>query len=303
MTLKRWGNASRPVRVSVVAAVTALAMLAVASSAMATPKGIFAKYSDCPTKTPGVVLCTFGQTTSGEFSIGSTKVTINKTITLQGGGISTGVLNEYFLVPAVDGNSLSKTELNVGGGLAGLINCEEIKGSGLWEVIERASCKAIFENSFTGVTATTEIAATPTNPPILNLLNLAFEEGTAITLPVKVHLKNPLLGETCYIGSEAHPVQLHLTTGKSGTLTGKSGSLIEEEEKGFVSVKLHENSLVDNTYTAPASEGCGGFFSFLIGPIINSKIGLPSAAGKSKAVLNGDLNTAETSAVVASESF
>jgi hypothetical protein len=44
-------------------------------------------------------------------------------------------------------------------------------------------------------------------------------------------------------------------------------------------------------------------FSFLIGPIINSKIGLPSAAGKNTAILNGELNTAEVSAVVASEKF
>ena len=36
-------------------------------------------------------------------------------------------------------------------------------------MIERASCKAIFENKTTGVTATTELVANATNPPILNL--------------------------------------------------------------------------------------------------------------------------------------
>jgi hypothetical protein len=285
--------------------------LVIASSALAAPKGIFAKYSDCPTEVPGVAICTFGQTTSGEFAIGSTKVPINKTITLQGGGIPTGGanLNEYFLYPAKDGNSLSKTELNVPGGLLNLVKCEEIKGNGLLEILERGTCKAIFENKTTGVTATTELVATATNPAILNLAALIEEHGTAITLPVRVHLKNPLLGEGCYVGSATHPIQLHLTDGTTAPpppnkpIKGALGNPKSEFEKGLESTSIAGNTLVDNAFSAPVSEGCGGVFSFLIGPIINSKIGLPSAAGHNTAVLSGTLNTAETEAVVASEKF
>jgi hypothetical protein len=294
-----------------ITAAALLASLAVVSSASAEPKGIFKKYKDCPTEVPGLALCQFAQTTSGEFTIGSTKVPINQTITLQGGAIPTGGANEneYFLLPAKDGNSLSKTELNVPGGLTGLVNCEEIKGSGFFEVIERAACKAIFENKTTGVTATTELVATATNPAILNLAALVEETGTTLTLPLRVHLKNPLLGEGCYIGSEAHPIQLHLTDGTTAPplpnkpIKGKFGKLTEEEEKGFISDKITENSLVDNSFSAPVTEGCGGFFSFLIGPIVNAKIGLPSASGHNTAVLSGELNTAEASAVIASEKF
>jgi hypothetical protein len=282
-----------------------------ASSALAAPKGIFAKYSDCPATTPGNAICTYGVTTSGEFAIGSTKVPINKTITLQGGGIPTGGsnFNEYFLLPAKDGNSLSKTELNVPGGLLNLVNCEEIKGNGLLEKLERGTCKAIFENKTTGVTATTELVATATNPAILNLAALAEEKSTAITLPVRVHLKNPLLGEGCYIGSEKSPIQLHLTDGTTAPpppnkpIKGKLGEVRSEVEKGYESTAIANNTLVDNSFSAPVSEGCGGVFSFLIGPIINSKIGLPSAAGHNTAVLSGTLNTAEEEAVVASEKF
>jgi hypothetical protein len=298
-------------RVLILSAVALFASLALASVAAAEPKGIFKKYSDCPTEDPGIALCSFGQTTSGEFVIGSTKVPINKTITLQGGAIPTGSsnFNEYYLLPAKDGNSLSKTELNVPGGLTGLVNCEEIKGSGFWEVIERGSCKAIFENKVTGVTATTELVATATNPAILDLGALAEGKGTALTLPVRVHLKNPLLGESCYIGSEAHPIQLHLTDGTTSPpppnkpISGKVGTPKSEVEKGYESVTISENTLVDNSFSAPASEGCGGFFSFLIGPIINSKIGLPSAAGHNTAVLSGSLSDAEVEAVLASEKF
>jgi hypothetical protein len=304
-------HGKRKVRLFAVIAAALFAMLAIASSAAAEPKGIFKKYNDCPTEIPGLAICTFGQTTSGEFAIGSTKVPINQTITLQGGGIPTGGtnFNEYFLLPAKDGNSLSKTALNVPGGLTGLVNCEEIKGSGFFEVIERASCKAIFENGTTGVTATTELVATATNPAILNLAAMVEEKGTAITLPVRVHLKNPLLGESCFIGSEAHPIQLHLTDGTTSPplpnkpISGKLGEVASEIEKGYESVAIKNNTLVDNSFSAPASEGCGGFFSFLIGPIVNSKIGLPSAAGKNTAILSGTLNTAEAEAVLASEKF
>ena len=281
------------------------------SSASAAPKGIFAVFAQCPTSTPGNALCQFAQTTSGEFAIGSTKVPINKPITLQGGAIPTGGVNfnEYFLLPAKDGNSLSKTELNVPGGLTDLVNCEEIKGNGLLEKLERGTCKAIFENKTTGVTATTELVASATNPAILNLAALAEEKGTAVTLPTRVHLKNPLLGEGCYVGSEAHPIQLHLTTGTTAPpapnkpIKGKQGKAKTEVEKEFESTNITENSLVDNAFSVPVAEGCGGVFAFLIDPIVDAKLGLPSAAGKNTAVLNGSLNSAEVEAVIASEHF
>jgi hypothetical protein len=301
---KRLAGLSR--RTLLVGTVAVVLSLAIVSSALATPKGIFKRFSDCPVSTPGVALCQYAETTGGEFSIGTTKVPINKTIVLQGGGIEIG-LNQYALIPATDGNSLSKVELNVPGGLTGLVNCEEIKGSGFWEIIERGTCKAIFENKTTGVTATTELAASATNPAILDLGNLFFEEKTGLTLPVKVHLKNPLLGESCYIGSEASPVTLHLTTGTTSPpapnkpIKGKAGTVTVEEEFGGEVNVLKENSLVDNAYSAPKSEGCGGFFSFLIGPIVDSKIGLPSAAGKNTAILNGTLWAATAESVKKSE--
>jgi hypothetical protein len=295
--------------IAVMAVVAPLAAMAIASPALAEPKGIFKVFKDCPTEIPGNALCQFGQTTSGEFAIGTTKVPINQTITLQGGSVHTGGPNpnEYFLLPAKDGNSLSKTELNVPGGLLGIINCEEIKGSGFFETLERNTCKAIFENKTTGVTATTELVATATNPAILDLAALSIGSGTALTLPVRVHLKNPLLGEGCYIGSEAHPIQLHLTTGTTSPplpnkpIKGNPGKFKEEVEGEFGVTVVSENSLVDNAFSTPAAEGCGGFFSFLINPIVNSKLKLPSAAGNNTAILTGTLKSAENEAVLASE--
>ncbi len=301
----------------IVSASALLACLGAAAPALATPKGIFAKFADCPFATfkalgisPEVAQCQFAETLSGEVAIGSTKVPINQTITLQGGAIPNFPSEiEYFLLPGADGATFSKTELNVPGGLAGIVNCEEITGSGLFEKLERATCKAIFENKTTGVTATTESVANSTNPAILNEFNLNEEVGTALQLPVRVHLKNPLLGNSCYIGSEAHPIELKLTTGKTSpnppnvSIKGKLGTAETLEEKGQLALRIKNNSLVDNSFSAPVAEGCGEFFSFIIDPIVDSKLKLPSANGHNTAILNGTLNAATAGSAEASEKF
>ncbi len=294
--------------IATVAVIVPVASLAVASPAMAY-KGIFA---NCPLKTfkelgvsSETAICSYNQTTGGELAIGSTKVPINSgvnaglTVTLEGGGIPTGNPEneaEYFLIPGANGQSISPTALNVPGGLLDLVNCEEIKGSGIWEDLERITCKAIFENKTTGVTATTEIVANTKDPAILNARGLLEREGTAITLPARVHLKNPLLGNSCYVGSEAEPVLLHLTTGTTKPnkpnepISGKVGKLETKFEEGVEFLRVSENSLVDNSFSAPKAEGCGEFFSFIIDPIVNSKLKLPSLDGNNTAILSGTLN-------------
>lgn len=310
------GSGRRARRGVVVGLMVPLAALVFASSAFAKPlTGILVPFADCPVSTPGVALCTNAQTSSGEFKIGNTTVPINQTITLQGGAIPTGNPlnpNEYFLVPARDGNSLSKTELNVPGGLTGLINCTEIKGEGFFEKLERETCKAIFENKFTGVTATTELVANIHNPALLNLTAFLTTVGPAITLPVRVHLNNPLLGSGCYVGSEASPIQLHLTDGTTSPplpnkpIKGSPGTFIEEEEEEpgggeYKVASFHENSLVDNAFSAPAAEGCGGALSGLIDPILDKKIGLPAEAGHNTAILTGTTRLASSEEIIRAE--
>jgi hypothetical protein len=283
--------------------------LALAGGAAAAPKGIFAIYRDCPTDDPAVVLCTYAETNGGELAIGSTSVPITKPIVLQGGGVPAGGpnFNEYDLVAATDGDTMSKTALNVPGGLAGLVKCEEIKGSGLLEALARATCRAVFENGVTGVTATTELVATATNPAVLNLTDLVEESGTALSLPVRAHLQNPLLGEGCYVGSAASPLELHLTDGKTSPpppntpIAGKLGTPASEVEGEFESLTTTGNVLVDNAFSVPVAEGCGGALAFLIDPVIDAKLGLPSAAGHNTAILDNTLHNAEAEAVVASE--
>ena len=57
-------------------------------------------------------------------------------------------------------------------------------------------------------------------------------KGAAVTLPLKVKLSNEMLGEECYIGSDAEPIVLHLTTGETAPPAGTEpirGSISPEE--------------------------------------------------------------------------
>jgi hypothetical protein len=310
--------ASRWTLIAVVAVMAPVASLGVASPAMAQPKGIFKIFANCPLKEmttelkvpPEDSICNFNETTGGELAIGSTKVPINsginagKIITLEGGGIPTGNPSnafEYFLLPGTTGQSISKTELAVPGGLADIVDCENITGEGLWEKIERGACKLFFESGPLEVTATTEVVANTKDPALLNEKAFGVEENLpAVTLPVRVHLKNTFLGNSCYIGSEAEPIKLQLTTGTTSPelpnkpIKGTAGTFATPHEtvegKRIEFLRATETALVDNSFRVPKAEGCGEFFSFIIDPVVDSKLGLPSEDGKNTAILKGTLN-------------
>jgi len=269
------------------------------------PTGNFARFKHCPRFTPGVVFCTISEITGGEVAIGSTAVPIEKAnITLQGGYTFNEETEEEKFVGAEGAETFSKTPLKVPGGLLDFVKCNEIKGEGIIEKITRGSCEAVFENFFTGVNATTELALPPSSIGI-NSNNLVNEEGTALSLPVKVHLENPLLGSECYIGSSSKPVVLNLTTGTTKPpapnkpIKGSVGSLKFGEE--FKIIELLGATLVDNSFSAPEVTGCGGIAAFLIDPIVNSKLGLPSAAGKNTAIQKGNVFSALAKNVIKSE--
>jgi len=300
---RHWAGFRLRTLIAVLALAVPLTALTASSSALANPYSVF---EQCPTEVPGVHFCLYGTTTKGEFAIGSTKVPINKTIVIQGGALPTEpseASGAYYVIPAKNGESLSKTELNVPGGLLDIIKCEEIKGSGWFETETRKACEAFFEGKVLGVTATTEIAATATNPAILSLHNLFAESGSALTLPVKLHLKNPLLGNSCYIGSEEHPVQLHLTTGITSPpgpnkpIEGLVGEEGEEGEGGILTV--HPLRLVDNAFSVPTASGCGELFGYtgFLDSIVDAKLGLESKAGNNTAILEGEQKIATVSEV------
>jgi hypothetical protein len=281
---------------TVFAALAALGCLT-ASSAMAEPTGEFAIFKECPiTHSPRISGCLVSKVEKGYITIGKQEVPIVNTQTLQGGFINhEGLGVPETFVGALKGNTLSKTSQKVPGGLAGLVECDKITGGGFWEVIERGSCEFFFENTITGVNATPELSS-PASSIVLNEDLIFAEEGTGLELPLKVKLENPLLGEECYIG----PISLALTTGTSGKVKGAVGTIGSRGPFSEI-LQIKNNSLVSNEFTAPKATGCGEFFSFLIDPIINAKIGLPAGKGQNTAVLTGTVEQTSRASVEENE--
>jgi hypothetical protein len=285
----------------------------VSSSAFAAPTGIFGVFAQCPTSIPGVALCQHLEVSGGEVAVGGLRVPIDRPIVLQGGAIPTGGqnFNEYFALPAANGESVSQTELEVPGGLASVIGCPSSRddGDSVWRRRAHDPCSRFRGWGGSRVNAILESVAGLTNPAILNLAALIEEKGAALTFPARIHLKNPVLGEGCYLGSESSPIEFHLTDGTTSPpppnqpVTGKRGSLEGEAEEGYEIVTVSQGTLVDNSFSVPPAEGCGGEFASVIDPMVDRTLGLESPAGHNTAILNGTNKIAASAAVLASEAF
>jgi hypothetical protein len=257
----------------------ALVVLLVPTAALAgKPTGEYAVFNDCPLATAGVTECVYAQFSSGEVDLGKLKVPIAHTITLQGGLIVSGTSETF--VNTTEGQTLSPTAQEVPGGLLGL------PGHG---------------SESTAFSIAMELAGSVA----LSRGNLAGETGTALKLPVRVHLKNIFLGEVCYIGTTTSPVVLNLTTGVTSPpkpnlpIHGTAGE--HESKEGGNLIVYKNDSLVENAFSSPAPKGCGGVQESLIVPVLNSKYGWPAAAGNDTAILKGTSKFASAAAVKASE--
>ena len=273
------------------ALVVAVAALGLAGSASAKLTGEFTKFTQCPYSNLEVKKCIYSPTEGGEVVLGTKKVPITNTAYLQGGfskpNAETGFSKFY---EALNGITLSKAAQAVPGGLLGIVPPEKSPA------LVKALSAFFFENALTGVNSTLELSK-PASEIKVSENHLAEEEGIALELPVRVHLENPFLGKSCYVGSSSSPIWFKLTTGKTadGKLKGAGGEL-ELFEEGSV-LQLKNVVLVDNTWSAPAASGCGGILSFLVNPIINGQIGLPASSGKNAATLKNTINIASRAAV------
>jgi hypothetical protein len=293
-------NRGKAVVVGVLA--VALAALTSASMAFATPhhpKGEFATFGDCPLSIETLNACVYSESSGGSFTIGKKTVPLKNPVILQGGFKFTGPapLPQAFF-GAEDGDTLSKTPQPVPGGLLG------VEAPTWWPKFLQDAFNEMINNGLSGVTATVELAA-PATSIGLNIFSLLSGNGTALSLPVKIKLSNTFLGSNCYIGSSSSPVNLAFTTGTTSPpppntpITGSPGTLTSNETGTLLTIS--GGRLVNNSYSAPGANGCGGLFSFLIDPFVNSIIGVPSAAGNNTAILEGKLLSAEAAAVRASE--
>jgi hypothetical protein len=287
-------------RLLLAAVLTALMALAPASQALGAshnPKGEFAQFKECPLNRVTLEFCVFSESNGGFFQTGKKTVPLKNPVILQG-GIENNKEGIQKFFGAENGDTLSKTPQPVPGGLLG------IEAPKSWPKFLQDLFNETINNGLTGVDATVELAAPATSIGI-NTLNLLIEEGTALSLPVKIKLSNSFLGSNCYIGSNSKPIVIDFTTGTTSPpppnspIKGATGEVTFNET--FTLITISGGKLVNNSYGAPGASGCGGIFSFLIDPFVNSIIGLPSAAGNNAATLEGKLQTAQAGAVKASE--
>jgi hypothetical protein len=261
------------------------------------PKGELAPLADCPLSNRSVELCILGEMTSGELAVGKKAIPISKTISLQGGLIENKI-ESFEYVGAEDGKTMSKTALTVPGGLQGIV-VPSILPRPLHEAFD-----SLVGKGMTAVTATTELAK-PASSIRLNLNNLVDVAGTVVELPVKVKLNNAFLGDKCYLGSEAHPIVLRLTTGITSpplpnrAIRGLVGSI--SINKAFTLATIDGISLVDNAFAVPDAIGCGEGYSSLIDRAVDVELGLPSPPGHNTVILTGKLWDAVAQAVLESE--
>ena len=277
--------------------IAALAVLALSASAQAKLTGAFTRFAQCPYKNTEVRKCLYSVTESGEVILGSKKVPIVNPVTLQGGLGPVSEETEFSnMFAATNGVTLSKTPQPVPGGLAGIVNCKEIK-----DFFLRISCEVTFENGLTGLNSTLELAK-PASQVLVSEFHIAGEEGVGLQMPIKIHLENPFLGSSCYVGSEKSPIIWNLTSGKTSPPppntsiqgAGGEGAFLE----GGRIIELKNNKLVDNAWAAPGVNGCGGFLvELLLNPIINAAAGLPATAGHNTAILKGTVSTTSSLAV------
>lgn len=240
------------------AAALALALLAPAASAKEPAPG-YTQFAGCPSpeEKAGLSSCIRSEVTGGFLQMGKKNVPIEKPLTISGG------VNEFlegFTYNSKGG--LSKVKQKVPGGVIGL--------TGLTWLLEFLGSEALT------LYAVTELAGTPTN------FNFS-----SVTLPIKVHLENSVLGNSCYIGSNSNPIVLNLITGTTNPpppnkpITGKEAEFSFQENP---TIAHFDNGIfVDNSFAVPGASGCVlklfGFIPISLNGLVNEQAGLPSPAG------------------------
>jgi hypothetical protein len=283
-----------------IAVAMAAVMLVSASQATAashSPTGEFAQFGECPLNRPTIEFCIFSESNGGFFQVGKKTVPLKNPVILQG-GLEFNEKGEPKFFGAENGDTLSKTPQPVPGGLLG------IEAPKSWPKFLQDLFNNFINEGFTGVNATVELAA-PATSIIVDPLKFFTGQPDALSLPAKIKLSNPFLGNNCYIGSNSKPVVISFTTGKTSPpppnvpIEGSLGTVTSNEAGTLLTIS--GGKLVNNSFGAPGASGCGGLFSFLVDPFVNSIIGLPSPAGTNSATLEGKLQDAFAAAVKATE--
>jgi hypothetical protein len=264
-----------------------------AGAAPVTLNGEWAPFTRCPVDDPAMLaadgattvdLCLASSSPSGSIKLGNTKAQT------KGSNLQFGVLSASSTISLVSppGTGIVADPVNIPGGLLGLMCPSNVP-------VVSVICQQATDNDLNNVSATVEPAGAPSG------FDLAAGLGVGqpiVTLPVKIHLRNPLLASGCSIGSNSNPIILrpkNLTT-PTASFTRFNGDGTPNPTGGdLLRIGLTGASQGDDSFAVPGASGCGGLG--LLDIAINLKTGLPSPSGGNNLVLNdastslGGLNT------------
>jgi hypothetical protein len=264
----------RKLLVAVAALVALVALVPSAASATTSPAPGYGQFVGCPNPAQATTeLCFHSVFTSGELQVGKIGIPIGNPITYSGGTTPGGnvVFNASGGMPPVP--------QSVPGGLVALTGLTWLP--------------TVLSPSELEVDADIELAGTPGAP---------WPE--TFSLPIKIHLTNPVLGPNCYIGSNANPIVLDLITGTTSPPPPNKPITGTESEISFTPnevIDFENGTYVDNSFAAPGANGCvltlSEYIPISINGMINSQNGLPAAAGHNSAILDFDTELVESAVV------
>ncbi len=241
------------------------------------------EFSLCPlTVTPpggASLLCAHSETTGGSLTIGSTTSSIsNNPDTADFGGYSPsglGFVGPEALVTPTNGLIFGGPAQEVPGGLLGITGLPALSPNDVTASIELAG----------PITPATVVDPTATNAFFCatGSLNSCFgspSPSSVLTIPIKIHLNNALLGPNCYIGSNATPIVLNLEETPTSAPVNSTGG------PGGNALIVTGVEVADTTFAAPGASGCAAIGLVNIDEAIDLKVGLPSASGKNSVVID-----------------
>ncbi|WP_438290270.1 hypothetical protein [Streptomyces sp. HUAS TT7] len=279
---------STRLRAGLLATCTALTVLVTVGPASADSApaaqlaGNWAPFTRCPVDDPAmlaadgraeIVQCIASHAASGSIKLGSTEV-VTGASDLQAGVVQHTGGAPTLVAPA--GGALIADSADIPGGLLGLMCPSDIPVIG-------DICRQITNSTLNRVTATVESAGAPTG---FDLTAGATSGKPILSIPVRIHLQNPFLGGSCYVGSATHPIVLHPqnVTAPAFGIKRFDGNGTPNTTGVMNRLSLTGADQTDTTFAVPGASGCG--LAGMLDWAVNLKTGLPSAAGNNSVVLN-----------------
>jgi hypothetical protein len=273
------------------------------------PNGIYKAFTNCPLNNPvmhevmpnsdnggGFTACVAGDATTGSVQIGNITTSLTEPVNVQFG----------FYIPPQDANFYPAPAVSPLAGPSAILSTKpDLISKSLTTALGCPSSDATVENICTqaqtrGGVYNQVYALAQEAGPITNFQLFSWTQW------VKFKLINPLLGTSCYIGSNDNPVVVNPSLS-----SGPGGGIFENPDPAPT---VHPDTFVlgltgaiasDNTFSAPGVTGCGpgGVANVAVDEALDTASGLPAASGTNSLTLNGSFliganETSEDSSLV-----